>query len=246
VTGLPPAIAAPVPTVAPLDGSNSVFGAPGQKIGVLIPTHGRPDYARQVLLQMAQQTVRPDVVVVYQNGNPDSYRDIVADVAWPFALEWLHEANSVRQHQWYAVPLRRLLDLGCSSFFWVDHDDLYYSHHIETAISELAEADWRISRFADILYLDRNRYRWRRRVRFTSHAPGGMSASMAFNRAFADALLVDLGADAEHHYSDNVVAKVTLSKFRAHYSDTLTTAYVSHAGSYSSSSWISSIFKDDD
>ena len=126
-------------------------------------------------------------------------------------------------------------------FLWTDHDDIYHSHHVATCEKELADCDFRVAKYANILYVDRTQYVLRERVRFTSHAPGGMSASMAFNRAFAQALVQDLAQDTEHYYSDNVVAKVTMPKFKCHASDELSTTYVSHKGSHTSSSWVEKV-----
>ena len=87
-------------------------------------------------------------------------------------------------------------------------------------------------------------YRYNSEVNFTSHAPGGMSSTMCFNRKFARELLADIEADAEHQYTDNVVAKVTMPKFKCKVSDRHTSIYHSHEGSVTSNEWIARAFGD--
>lgn len=239
------AIALPEPTLVPIVAASLSQTAPvsttGSRVGACLPTHGRPDFVRAALLQLAAQSRVPDVVAVFQNGDAHSYEHLVRDVAWPFELQWLYTSEKVKQHEWYRQPLQCLLDAGCDVFLWTDHDDIYHSHHVATCEKELADCDFRVAKYANILYVDRTQYVLRERVRFTSHAPGGMSASMAFNRAFAQALVQDLAQDTEHYYSDNVVAKVTMPKFKCHASDELSTTYVSHKGSHTSSSWVEKV-----
>ena len=215
------------------------------KVGVMTPTYNRPDCIRATLLQMAAQTRPPDIVCVHQNGHPDSYEWCILDLTLPFDLIWLHTPEKVRQHEWYSRPLRRLLDEGCTHFFWADHDDTYLEGHVEQSLADLAEADFRISRYADVLYLDGKRMVWRRRVDFSKvHGPGGMSASMAFTRPFAERLLTELEADTENHYSDNVLSKKVQPHFRCFASDEITTRYMCHPGTVSSSHWLRKMLGD--
>lgn len=59
------------------------------KIGVFVPTHGRPDLIRFCLLQLMAQSLTPSIVAVHQNGNKESYQHIVDDIDWPFEIEWI-------------------------------------------------------------------------------------------------------------------------------------------------------------
>jgi len=67
----------------------------------------------------------------------------------------------------------------------------------------------------------------------------GMSSSLAFDIFFAIQLKDDLINDQDINIADNVLAKVTMPKFKNFKSDVTTSTYVSHAGSYSSSNWVS-------
>lgn len=211
-------------------------------IGVMIPTFRRPDLLRACMLQWLVQSTRADLICVHQNGSADSYDWCVDDLRSLGRIEWLHTPQRLPQHQWYAVPLRRLLAAGCTHFFWADHDDLYRRDHVEHCMAELAACDFTISDSCGVLYLAHDDYRFVPQSKFTVHAPGGMSASMAFNRPFAEALADDLDADQQHHYSDNVVAQVTLPRFSKQVSARRTTVYVSHRGSISSAAWLDRVF----
>lgn len=211
-------------------------------IGVMIPTFRRPDLLRACVLQWLVQSRPPDLICVHQNGNADSYEWCVDDLRPLGRIEWLHTPERIPQHQWYARPLRRLLAEGCAQFFWADHDDLYRRDHVAQCIAELAGCDFTVSDRCGVLYLAHDDYRFVPQSNFTVHAPGGMSASMAFNRRFAEALADDLEADQQHHYSDNVLAHVTLPRFAKLVSGRRTTVYVSHRGSVSSAGWLDAVF----
>lgn len=210
-----------------------------EKIGVLTPTYNRPDYIRAALLQMAAQTRLPDIVCVHQNGHPDSYEWCISDLTLPYRLIWLHTPEKIRQHDWYIRPLRRLLEEGCTHFFWADHDDTYLERHIEVSVADLREADFRISRYADVIYLDGKKMKWHRNVDFQKlHGPGGMSASMAFKRPFAERLLQELEQDTETYFSDNVLSQKVQPHFRLFASSEITTRYMCHPGTVSSGNWL--------
>lgn len=213
------------------------------RVGVLVPTFNRPDLARACVLQLAAQSRPPDLICVHQNGHPDSYAWAVADLRVYPKLTWMHSPEQIRQHQWYARPLRHLLEQGCTHFFWADHDDLYLHHHIESGLAELREYDFSVSRRCGLLFTKAADFRYGEDVDFTSHAPGGVSSTMCFNRAFAQQLLHDLTHDSQHQYADNVVALVTMPRFRCLVSSRRTCIYHSHEGSVTSSGWLEAAFR---
>jgi hypothetical protein len=67
---------------------------------------------------------------------------------------------------------------------------------------------------------------------------------MCFNRAFAEQLLQDLVDDREHQYADNVVARVTMPRFRCKVSTQRTCIYHAHEGSLTASGWLPAAFRD--
>jgi hypothetical protein len=215
-----------------------------RKIGVIVPTYRRPDFVRFAVLQWAAQSIKPDVIAVHQNGNAHRYDWAVQDLANQARIDWIHTPMPAPQHHWYLLPLKHLTALGCTHFFWADHDDIYRTDHIECCLKELEHSDITVAKHCGILYTQPCDYRYLPSIAFTTHAPGGMSSSMGFNRDFALSLIADIeGQGAEHHYTDNIVAKVTMPKFRVHISPVRhSTIYVSHPGSQTSASWLEDVF----
>lgn len=213
------------------------------KVGVLIPTFNRPDLARSCVLQFATQSRPPDLICVHQNGSPDSYLWSVADLSALSTIAWQHTPVKIPQHQWYAIPLRYLLEAGCTHFFWADHDDLYLRDHISAGLADLQSFDFSVSPRCGLLFTKASDYRYNPEVEFTPHAPGGMSSTMCFNRVFAQELLADIVQDTQHQYTDNVVAHVTMPKFRCHVSDRRTAIYHAHEGSITSKGWLEKTFE---
>jgi len=215
---------------------------PEPQVGVIVPTYNRPDLLRSCVLQLAAQSRPPDVICVHQNGHPDSYAWSVADVQAPSRIVWLHTPEKIPQHQWYAVPLRHLIESGCTHFFWADHDDLYLRDHIACGLRDLEDFDFSVSPRCGLLFTKASDFRYAQEVDFNVHAPGGMSSTMCFNRAFAEELLRDITQDTQHHYTDNVVALVTMPKFRCHVSGRRTSIYHAHEGSITSQHWLANAF----
>jgi hypothetical protein len=215
-----------------------------RRVGIILPTYNRPDLLRACVLQMAAQSRPPDVVCVHQNGHPEPYTWAVADLRIQPRVDWIHTPQQIPQHQWYAIPLRHLLQQGCTHFFWTDHDDLYMSNHIEAGLAELAGCDFSVALHCGVLTTRGTEWRHVKDIAFTTHAPGGMSSTMCFNRPFATQLLHDLVNDTQHYYSDNVVAHVTMPKFRCLVSTTRRTAiYHAHEGSLTSRDWLDGTFR---
>lgn len=213
-----------------------------ERVGVMVPTYNRPDLLRSCVLQLAAQSRPPDIICVHQNGHPESYQWAIEDVRTTAQRVWMHTPQRIPQHQWYAIPLRHLIEHGCTHFFWTDHDDLYLRDHIAQGLADLQDFDYSVSRRCGLLFTKGAEFRYAQEVDFTVHAPGGMSSTMCFNAAFARELLADITRDTEHQYTDNVVAKVTMPKFRCHVSSRRTAIYHAHGGSASSSAWLDKAF----
>ena len=221
----------------------SPYASGRPQIGVILPTFNRPDLARMAVLQMLAQSRVPDLICAHQNGHPDSYAWAVADLDQSCII-WLHSAESLPQHQWYLRPLRLLIERGCTHFFWVDHDDIYLRHHVEQSLIDLGNADFTVSDACGLLHQNGKDFAYQPEVTFTSHAPGGMSSSMCFNRDFALALADDLAQDQVHAYSDQVLAWVTAPKFQCITTQRRSTVYVSHTGTVSSAHWVEAALPD--
>jgi hypothetical protein len=179
---------------------------------------------------------------VHQNGNPVAYDWAVADLRIASQLVWIHTPEKIEQHQRYAIPLRFLLQRQCTHFFWADHDDLYLRDHVILSLQDLQEFDFSVSSRCGLLYIKAVDFRYANEVDFTVHAPGGTSSIMCFNRRFAEQLLLDIVQDREHHYTDNVVAHVTMPKFRCRVSNRGACIYHAHEGSVTSHPWLAKAF----
>ena len=207
------------------------------KVGVIIPTHKRPDLLRQAVLQWIVQTVKPDVLCINQNGSEESYEWVIEDLKPLINIKWIHVPSTIKQHLWYALPLSQLLVEGCDVFLWADHDDIYYRDHVEKKLAALEGHDMTLSDTCGVLYVKPRDYMYQRPDKFVRHEPGGMTSSTAFNRAFAMSLMMDLVSDDQHFYSDNVLALTTMPKHSKNVTQDVTTVYVAHKGAVSSGHW---------
>lgn len=208
------------------------------KVGVMIPTHGRPDLLRGAVLQWAVQTHKPDLLVVHQNGDENSYEWVIEDLKALIPIKYIHVPSKLLQHHWYLLPLTYLIERNFDVYFWGDHDDIYATTHVATAIENLKDHDVTISETCGLLVVSANNYKFEPAIYFTSHTTGGMSSSMAFNREFAKMLAQDLAFDKTNIYSDNVIAKTTMPKAKVNKTKSLTTVYVAHPGTVSSNHWV--------
>jgi hypothetical protein len=211
---------------------------PNTKIGVFVPTYNRPELLRACVLQLLAQTRRPNIICVHQNGTGENYAWSVIDLGAP--VVWMHTPGVIAQNEWYRIPLNHLIAEECTHFFWMDHDDIYLTHHIETAVAELDSGyDYRISKHCGILIARPDEFKYFPDALFEGiHSTGGMSASMAFNMPFAKALSVDLASpELAQEFSDEVLARSTMPRFRCFHSSAKTTVYLSHAMSLSSAHW---------
>ena len=209
------------------------------KIGIMIPTYVRPDFARFAVLQSLAQSLKPDVVCVHQNGSNISYDWCVKDLHQT-NIHWLHSSEKLTQSQWYARPLAFLLQEGCTHFFWMDHDDIYLSNHLENGMKLLRKGfDLAVNSTAGLLKIKPPLFSYAPDKTFSSHGPGGMSSSMCFNLAFAKELILDLENNQGTFYADNIVATITMPKFRCLLSRApSTTIYVCHENTVSSANWL--------
>ena len=210
------------------------------KIGVMTPTYNRPDFIRSLVLQMQNQSMRPDILVIHHNGNAQSYQWAIADITTDINIVWLHTQEVISQHQWYAIPLRHLITEGCTHFFWCDHDDFYYRNHIEAGVASLdaGNFDQVVNHYCDLVLLKKSQFEFIAHNPVTYNPTGGMASSMCFNRQFADALLVDLNEANTYPNADGVAAYVTMPKFKCHATEHVSTAYIAHASTVSTQHWV--------
>lgn len=212
------------------------------RVGVLLTTHNRPDLLRSAVLQFAAQSRPPDIICVHQNGIADSYFWAVEDLKVIPRIAWLHTAALLPQHQWYSIPLKYLIEQGCSHYFWADHDDIYLRDHVEKGLEDLADCEFSVAPRCGVLYTRPADFRYNPDVNFASHPVGGMTATMCFTRRFARELLADIEADTTRYATQDVVAGVTMPKFRCKVSDRRTAIHHAHEGALTSTGWLPAAF----
>jgi hypothetical protein len=209
------------------------------RIGVFVPTYNRPELLRGCIVQLLAQKRRPDIICVHQNGEGENYAWCVEDLGAP--VVWMYTPHRIPQNDWYRIPLDHLIKEQCTHYFWMDHDDIYLTSHIDTCVAELDSGyDFRISKHCGILISRPEKFEYFPHALFDAiHATGGMSASMAFTAPFAAALSADLSnPEYDHVFSDEVLARHTMPRFNCLHSTVRTTTYISHATSLSSAHWV--------
>lgn len=218
------------------------------KIGVMTPTLNRPDCIRSLVLQMQNQSRKPDLLVIHHNGNAQSYQWAIADIATDIEIVWLHTPEVISQYRWYSVSLQHLIEAGCTHFFWCDHDDFYYRNHIENGITalQLGDYDHVVNYRCDLVLLKKSQFEFIPNNPITYNPTGGMASSMCFNEQFAREMLLDLNKthanpNANPHanpHADCVVATVTMPKFKCHATQQVLTAYIALASTVSTQHWV--------
>lgn len=114
------------------------------KIAVAIATRNRPQWLRMFLLQMANQTIKPDVIVIYENGQSRSMKDeFFKDI--PIKTDFLF--SSVKHvPPDYAIPaLKRALEHKPDVVFLMNDDNIYFADHIEKTLSGLQNGKYDVS-----------------------------------------------------------------------------------------------------
>lgn len=67
------------------------------KIGVMTPTYNRPDLIRSLVLQMQNQSTKPDILVIHHNGIAESYQWAICDIISNIEIVWLHAPSVITQ-----------------------------------------------------------------------------------------------------------------------------------------------------
>lgn len=102
------------------------------KIAVVVSSKNRPHWLRLFLLQMANQTVRPDIVVVYENGQARSMKEIFSDI--PIKVDFLFSSNNLASPDFAIPPLRKTLEHNPDVIFQMSDDNVYFATHIEKVL----------------------------------------------------------------------------------------------------------------
>jgi len=136
----------------------------------MIPTYKRPDLLRRAVLQWIVQTRKPDLLCIHQNNSTESYEWVIEDLKPLINIKWLHSPDHCPQHFWYLVPLSYLLKDGCDVFLWGDHDDIYFTNHVENSLKNLEGSDIALNDTCGVLFLKDKDYKMKPPEKFTAHA----------------------------------------------------------------------------
>lgn len=212
------------------------------KIGIMTPTAYRPHLIRGLLLQLENQTVKPNIVCIFKNGINEDYEWVISDLRLSFKVKWKCVNVKVSGEDHYRIPLQYLLSQSCTHFFWCDDDDVYFSQHIENSIKTLDSGyDFTVNKKCGLFKIYNNKYTYFSNFDIP-HDPGGHCSSISFNADFARSLVKDLFENNNPNYtSDMVLAHITMPKHKCYINDNIqlsTTAYVCHSGTVSSSHWL--------
>jgi hypothetical protein len=125
------------------------------KIVVTVATCNRPQWLRLFLLQMANQTVKPDVVVVHENGQVCSMANLFTDI--PVTTDFIFTSKKCVTPDFYIPALRRALDNHQPDVvFYLNDDNIYFSDHIERTVAGLKDGRFDVSylSYGNVLVLD--------------------------------------------------------------------------------------------
>lgn len=188
------------------------------------------------MLQLAQQTVLPQVIAIHQNNSEHPYSWAAKDVikrlmAQGVKFEAKFTKGPIHHPDYHIWPLSKLIDHDCDVYMKLDHDDFFYDFHIERLTSFLKDDyEMVINKTAHYLTLPfMQDFRFQAEVDFGRINPlGGMSDACCFTKKFAEEYLRDLQS-ANAGAADDVVMIKTRKKFKTLQIDIEPTAcWVSH------------------
>jgi hypothetical protein len=221
-----------------------------KKVGAYIATYNNPYFLRATVLQVMVQTRKPEVLVVHQNNDKESYLWAIEDL-----LPLCHELGIFLYYNYNpscpliqnydGIPIQYLLDNECDYIFKLDHDDIYRSNHFSLMIGGLEQGhDLVANRKAGIIFLKKKGYEYNPQIDFAEFNPMDiMASSMAFTRAFGTAYMSAVKDQGDTPcVVDNLMRDKVLPHFDGkvgHFnSDNPSTIYLCYGGNISTSHWI--------
>jgi hypothetical protein len=222
-----------------------------KKVGAYIATYNNPYFLRATMLQVMVQTRKPQVLVVHQNIDKESYLWAIEDL-----LPLCHELGIFLYYNYNpscpliqnydGIPIQYLLDNDCDYIFKLDHDDIYRTNHFAQMIEGLKQGhDIVANRIAGVIFLKKSGYEHLRQVDFAKVNPMSiMASSMAFTKAFGKAYMVavkELG-DNTQCVVDELMRDAVIPQFDGRVghvsSDIPSTIYLCYGSNISTSQWI--------
>jgi hypothetical protein len=215
------------------------------KVGAFFPTHQNPLLMRLQLLQLSNQSRRPDLVAVHQNGEGESYSKFYWDFMKYFPdintyYYWTESKIPAPTCEWYRPALKWLVEQQCDVYFLLDHDNIVTSDHISNQLPYYPEFDIVANKSSDMLFLwqekikcmdggyswTRMPYRWERDVDYKKLSGFDyMESSVSFSHKVALDLL-ERTKDSKENYG-RVFQRLT-KDYKMKILDSKTVCFVSH------------------
>jgi glycosyltransferase involved in cell wall biosynthesis len=123
--------------------------APAAAIVVILPVFNGRRFLAEALASVVAQTLPPAELVVVDDGSSDGSAELVAELAAPFPVRLVRQANAGQS----AARNRGLRESGAALVAFLDQDDRWYPRHLETlAAALLARPDngWAYSDFDEM------------------------------------------------------------------------------------------------
>lgn len=184
------------------------------RIGVYIAAGPNPIFTRMLLLQIARQTLRPNVITIYENGSKNAAtmwcgKEIIEELeSAGTSVRVMHSPNVASSVQRYYEPLKMLYhaEPGVDVLLKMDTDDFYADQYIENMMNLLGDADFVCNTNSNICLVRpfHGDFKYKDNV-VMHHSPlGGAPSHVAFNRKFGQKYLGTLaGAVGRPELSDD-------------------------------------------
>jgi hypothetical protein len=216
-------------------------------IGVYCAAGPNPIFLRLFMAQIARQTVLPNFLSVYENGNKTSAfgwacDEIVRELTSK-GVNILHQhspvaANSSARYFEALKPL--LYTTETDIFLKMDLDDFYSDDYVKNMSGMLGDNDWVINLNSGITLIRpfHGDFKYKESV-VMKHSPLGAAPShVAFNRDFGNKYLSALaGAMHTELADDEVMAELVIESKVGRIDGPVDYVYVSHGNNHSSYAW---------
>lgn len=218
-------------------------------IGVYCAAGPNPIFLRLFMAQIARQTVLPQFLAVYENGNKTS---AFKWACWEIVRELeskgviilhTHAENSASSVVRYLEPLKKLLTTSTDTFLKMDLDDFYSDDYVKNTAQMLGDYDWAINLNSGITLIRpfHGDFKYKANV-VMKHSPVGAAPThVSFNRKFAKAYVDHLEESrnlVEFADDESMAAVANHPSIRSRRIDgPVDYIYVSHGNNHSSYAW---------
>jgi hypothetical protein len=218
-------------------------------IGVYVAAGPNPIFLRMFFLQMARQTVLPDIISIFENGNKTSAMDWVCkDIMEELSTKGIqiihkHDPQVASYLSRYYEPLRMIYHKPVEAILKMDLDDFYEDRYIENTVNMLGDNDLAINQNCGLVLVRPFHGDFKHRSSAVMvHSPMGAAPThVSFNRKFAEKYLGFLAGAIEQNREDvaddELMAECMQSCKVSRVDGPVDYMYVSHGNNQSSAGW---------